>query len=146
MSTASAVLRHPLLVHGPGISWYLCLLLRRYWDFHFSKIFKLLFLVPMSTASAVLRHSSPHFLSSIPRYLCLLLRRYWDIPAQKNKNSILGTYVYCFGGIETDEPLPALAHIGVPMSTASAVLRHQVLSNHIQSCGTYVYCFGGIET
>ena len=35
----------------------------------------------------------------------------------------------------------------VPMSTASAVLRHNISDNQNNSRnGTYVYCFGGIET
>ena len=56
----------------------------------------------MSTASAVLRHE------------CQAFAEY-----------SLGTYVYCFGGIETlinDGVSSSLKK--VPMSTASAVLRH----------------------
>mgnify|MGYP001137269145 CR=1 FL=1 len=34
----------------------------------------------------------------------------------------------------------------VPMSTASAVLRHFHNSLFLIVIGTYVYCFGGIET
>ena len=58
-------------------------------------------LVPMSTASAVLRHA---------------VRIY--VVYDKS-----GTYVYCFGGIETK---------------ASQTIYYE--------SGTYVYCFGGIET
>ena len=81
--------------------------------------------VPMSTASAVLRHCGFHCFKLIKWYLCLPLRRYWDNIHPKMVNVVVGTYVYRFGGIET-----FLCHIPktrlrvVPMSTASAVLRH----------------------
>ena len=77
--------------------------------------------------------------------------------------------VYCFGGIETSVFILLFAQIVVPMSTASAVLRHKRIASFrcrlvpmstasavlrllridkVETIdkGTYVYCFGGIET
>ena len=123
MSTASAVLRLQFGNFFYKILGYLCLLLRRYWDTN--------------------RHRRCHYHN---RYLCLLLRRYWDrstdlrdidnsVPMStasavlRHKNLLYqhrgenGTYVYCFGGIETTCPGSLLGFYLVPMSTASAVLR-----------------------
>ena len=77
----------------------------------------------MSTASAVLRPIGECFLyiNMVPMSTAsAVLRRVNSL----SNNFKHGTYVYCFGGIET--------------LTSSSVI--------LSVLGTYVYCFGGIET
>ena len=59
---------------------------------------------------------------------------------------LYGTYVYCFGGIETLSTILAIFYLGTYVYCFGGIETKVMVSFINGPMGTYVYCFGGIET